>query len=152
MGHSRLLFGLLVLVTVANSRGDDKPAKGPPPLHDDLKKLQGTWEPVKPIEKLGYIHLEFGKESKSATDYVAAIHAVDGGGMMLKVGNAVAKFELKEDNKKRLISPQNKSDGVSSIAYRFDGDALIVEEGECTVHFKVSLKGQWKRLKGEKAP
>jgi hypothetical protein len=152
MGHSRLLCGFLVLLTVASSRGDDEPAKGPPPLRDDLKKLQGTWEPVKPVEKVGYLHLEFDKELKGGTDYVAAIHAVDGGGMMLNVGNAVVKFELKEDGKKRVISPVKKSGGVSNIVYRFDGDTLIVEEGECTVHHKVSLRGQWKRLKGEKVP
>jgi hypothetical protein len=152
MGHCRLTFGLLALVTIASSRGDDKPAKGPPSLQDDLKKLQGTWEPVKPIEQVGYLHLEFGRESKGDADYVAAIHAVDGGGMMLKVSNVVARFKLIDDNKKRVVSPVKKDDGVSSIVYRFDGDTLIVEEGECTVHHKVSLKGQWKRLKGEKVP
>jgi hypothetical protein len=105
MGLSRLLFGVLVLATIASSRGDDKPANGPPPLQDDLKKLQGTWEPVKPIERVGYLHLEVDKKVEGGTDYVAVTHAVAGGGMMLNVGNVVVRFELKEDGKRRVISP-----------------------------------------------
>jgi hypothetical protein len=151
MGHCRLLVGLLVLVTIASSRGDDKPAKGPS-LQDDLKKLRGTWEPVKPIEKVGYLHLEFGKELKDGKDYLAVIHAVAGGGNMLNVGNVVVKFELQESGKRRVIAPVKNGERVSNIVYRFDGDTLIVDEGEGNVHYKVSLKGQWKRLKGETVP
>jgi hypothetical protein len=151
MGSFRFL-GFVILAAVASSRGGDGPATGSTPLQADLKKLQGTWAPVKPIQKVGYLRLEFDKGLKDGKDYLAVIHAVAGGGKMLDVGNAVVKFELKEDGKRRVIAPVTKGEGVTDIAYRFEGDTLIIEEGECIVHYQVSLKGSWKRLKGEIAP
>ena len=152
MGHFPLLFGLVLFLTVANSRADDEAAKAPPPVQDDLKKLQGTWRPLKKIEKSGYLHLEFGKDLKDGKDYLAVIHAVDGGGRMLDVGNAVVKIELKADGKKRVLIPTKKSASVSQIVYKFDGDSLVIEEGECNIHHKVSLKGRWQRLQGGRLP
>jgi hypothetical protein len=152
MYHFRLLFGLVLFLAVANSRADDKAAKAPPPVQDDLKKLQGTWRPLKKIEKSGYLHLQFGKDLKDGEVYLQVIHAVDGGGQMLNVGDAVVKIQLKEDGEKRIIIPTKKSESVSRIVYKLDGDSLVIEEGDCTIHHKVSLKGRWQRLKGDSLP
>src|SRR5262245_45623603 len=78
----RPLFGLFLLGAVASSRAQDTTTSAPRPLQEDLKKLQGTWEPVKPIEKVGYVRLEFDKAQEDGKDYLAVIHAVDGGGKM----------------------------------------------------------------------
>jgi hypothetical protein len=152
MRHFRLLFGLAIFLAVANSPAADEAAKAPPPVPDDLKKLQGTWSPVKKIEKIGYLHLQFGKDLKDKKDYLAVIHAVDGGGMMLNVGDAVVKIALKEVGKKRVITATKKSESVSNIVYKFEGDRLVIEEGECNIHRKVSLKGRWERLPGDNLP
>jgi len=52
MCHFRLLFGLVIFLTVANSRADDETDKAPPPVQDDLKKLQGTWRPLNSTARL----------------------------------------------------------------------------------------------------
>jgi hypothetical protein len=152
MGHVRIFVGLLTLLAVAYARGDDKPEQRVAPLLADLKKLEGTWAPIEPVDKVGSRYLEFDKDAKNGKDCLTVIHAVDGGGKMLNVGSAVVKFELKEDGKKRVICPVKAGEGVSPIVYRFDGDTLIVEEGDATVHYKIVLKGKWKRLKGESLP
>jgi hypothetical protein len=152
MDHVRILVSLLFLLAAVHCRGDDKSERQAPPLLDDLKKLQGTWAPVQPVQKVGYLHLEFDKDLKDGKDYLAVIHAVKGGGKMLDVGDVVVKFELKEDGKKRVICPLKQGQGVSPIVYRFEGDTLIVEEGEAIVHYRIVLKGKWKRLKGESLP
>src|SRR5262249_18350579 len=108
MYRFRLLFGLVLFLAVTNSRADDKAAKAPP-VQDDLKKLQGTWIPLKKIEKSGYLHLQFGKDLKDGEVYLQVIHAVDGGGQMLNVGDAVVKIQFKEDSEKRIIMPTKKS-------------------------------------------
>jgi hypothetical protein len=152
MGHVRIFVGFLALSAMAHARGDDQPGRRGAPLSADLKKLEGTWTPVQPVDKVGYRYLEFDKDAKNGKDCLTVVHAVDGGGKMLNVGSAVVKFELKEDGKKRVIRPVKAGEGVTPIVYRFDGDTLIVEEGEATVHSKISLKGKWKRFKGEKLP
>jgi hypothetical protein len=146
MSHFRPVSGLLAFLAAAAG-----PA-GSPSLNDDLKKLQGTWGPVNKVEKVGYLHLQFDKDLKDGKDYLAVIHAVDGKGGMLDVGDAVVKIELRQDGKKRVITPTKRSESVSDIVYRFDGDTLVIEEGECNVHRKVSLKGRWTRFKGESLP
>jgi hypothetical protein len=140
----------VVFWAVAGSRADDKPADEPS-LRDDLKKLQGAWEPVKQPEKAGYVHLEFGKQAKDGKDYLVVTHAVSSG-KMLDIGNAVVGFALKADGKQRVIVPAKKDQGVSTITYQFDGETLVVEEGDANVHHEVSLKGRWKRFAGEKLP
>jgi hypothetical protein len=148
----RLFLGLVVFVAAATGRADDKAKKPPPPIHDDLAKLQGTWQPVGKPEKGGSVSLEFGKELRSGKHYLNVTHSISGGGGMLNVGNQVVLIELKQDGNKRLIAPKENNERVSRIVYRLDGDRLVIEEGECTVHDKISLKGEWKRLKGERVP
>jgi hypothetical protein len=55
-------------------------------------------------------------------------------------------FELRERDKRGLINFVRKKK-PSSFTYRFDGDSLIIEAGEWS---KVSLRGEWKRVKRER--
>jgi hypothetical protein len=143
-----LFVGLLLFSSAAFGRAQDKP------LDADLKKLQGFWQPVKKSQGPGYVHLEFGERIKDGKDFVVINHAVEvpGSGRMLDVGNAVENFAIRERDEKRVITLTEKNKQVSNITYRFDGDKLIILEGECNIHHKVSLKGEWKRSDAEKKP
>jgi hypothetical protein len=110
-------------------------------LRGDLEKLQGQWKPVKPLKgDEGELGLEFAWESLQ----VAGIPAERDESLKLDLQSVM--FELRERDKKRLISFVRKKK-PSSFTYRFDGDSLIIEDGEWS---KVSLRGEWKRVKRER--
>jgi hypothetical protein len=152
MRAAHLPLGLLLLGAAACSRVDGHSAKAPLHLQGDLEKLRGTWEPAQPVVAAGSISLEFDKDARDGQDYVAVHHTRGGGGNMLDVASAVARFTLKEADGKRVITPVKNGDKVSAITYRFEGDTLVIEEGECDTHSRVSLKGRWTSRKGERAP
>jgi hypothetical protein len=140
----RLLFGLLLFLAVVTGRADDRPPGGAPPREEDLKKLQGSWMPAQP-RKDGRVYLEFEK-----TRILDVTHALEAKGGEVDVKVEFAAFALKEQGEKRLITPTRKSERISPLVYRFDGDTLVIEDGSCNIHDrKVSLKGRWKRLGGD---
>jgi hypothetical protein len=148
MCHFRLLSGLVLLVAVAVGRADDKPA--PPSLKDDLAKLRGAWKMADPSRD-SHLYLEFGKAAN-----LDLIHAVVGADGWVTARYAFAAFELTDRGPKRAIIPKKKGGRTGDLIYRFQGEALVIEEGECAIRdvnaqrdYKVSLKGEWKRVSPE---
>jgi hypothetical protein len=140
----RLFTGLLLVVVTSGSWAGDKGTK-PSTLKEDLEKLQGEWQQVKPEKKGDVIRLSFAKDTLALT----AIYGLSGAFEMDPV-----QIELKDKDKKRVIRPTAPEgvDGVSAITYRFEGDKLIIEDGTCGLSKVRSLKGEWKHLKKDKEP
>jgi len=98
-----------------------------------------------------HLYLEFGKAAN-----VDVIHAVVGGDGLVTARYAFTQIELTERGPKRAITPKTKGGRTGDLNYRFQGEALVIEEGECAIRdvnaqrdYKVSLKGEWKRVSPE---
>jgi hypothetical protein len=66
---------------------------------------------------------------------------------------AFAGFELTERGPKRAITPTKQGGPTGDLIYRFQGETLLMENGDCTIRdigaqrdYNVSLKGDWKRI------
>jgi hypothetical protein len=127
--------------------GQHQPPGPAPLLDDDLKRLQGDWKPARgPDGTRRDGQLTFDKHK-----LVVTYHALSTGRKAVDVRTATIPFDLNEDGETRVITPA-KEQGLASIPYRFDGDALILEGGEVNLPPRVSLKGRWESVKGEKIP
>jgi hypothetical protein len=107
----------------------------------DLEKLQASWGRAKPTRGTE-IRLEFDK------DLLEVVSRFPNELGMGPVHQELILVELKEDGKRCVITPVNKRAGISRTIYRFDGDTLVVEDGEYTIDGrKISLKGEWKGIR-----
>jgi uncharacterized protein (TIGR03067 family) len=118
-------------------------------LMENLDKLQGDWKPVKVAGDVGFAgQLSFDKKTLVVT-YFAAPAGGKGGA---DVRTSRTPFELKEDAKGRVLAAVKEGEKALAVRYRFDGDALIIEEGKRDFPPEVSLRGRWERVKGERLP
>jgi hypothetical protein len=147
MHRPRLLCGLLLVAVTARCLADEKPGERAS-LEDD-RELLGTafnWVQDPPAPKPGGIVLNF------AGGHIFLEHAVDDGKGKLDVRRlGRVPFELKEVGKKRVIALKEKNDKLSDITYTLENDRLIIEDGECRLHGRTSLKGKWQRWLGDYA-
>jgi hypothetical protein len=150
MCHYCIPLGLLLFLAIASGRADDTPAKPLPPLGEDLVKLRGSWKLAAP-PKGGHLYLEFGKDGR-----LDVIHAVVGRDGRVTARYAFIAFELKDHGQKRAITPTKKGGRAGDLAYRFEGEALVIEGGECAIRdvqaqkdYTVLLKGEWRRVGGD---
>ena len=98
-----------------------------------------------------HLYFEFGKAGN-----LDVIHAVVDSEGPVAARYAFTAIELTERGPQRAITPKKKGGLASDLIYRFQGDALVIEEGECSIRdvnaqrdYKVSLKGEWKRVSPE---
>lgn len=145
MRHVRLSSGLVVLLAVTTGHADDKSA--PSTLRDDLAKLRGSWKMAGPARG-SHLYLELGKAGS-----LDVIHATVGADGRVTPRYAFAAFELTERGPKRAITPTKQGGPTGDLTYRFQGETLLIEDGDCTIRdigaqrdYKVSLKGDWKRI------
>jgi hypothetical protein len=144
MRQYRLASGLLLLAMTAG-RANDKAVPGS--LVDDLANLRGAWKmAVAPSDR--QLYLEFGKASN-----LEIVHAVLGPDGRVTPRHAFTSFELTERGPKRSITPRKRGALSGDLLYRFQGDDLVIEDGESAIRdvnaqrdYKVSLKGEWKRI------
>jgi hypothetical protein len=136
----RCLFsGLLLLVATGICVADE------PTLEDDRKFLSTTfnWVQDLPATKPGGMVLNFAGG-------IFLEHAVeDGQGKLDPRRLAQVAYELTEVNGKRIIALKEKNDKLTNLTYTLKNDRLIIEEGECNLHGKTSLKGKWQRWLGD---
>jgi hypothetical protein len=53
----------------------------------------------------------------------------------------------------RVVTGNDRSAAVAGrLRYRFDGDVLVIEEGKWDFPPEVSLRGRWRRIRGERLP
>jgi hypothetical protein len=165
MRYFRLPVGLLLLGAAAGcvaddtSAADDKRAQRAPSLEEDLAGLQGKWKQLRPSGP-GSVYLGFDKDGlrvAHAFECRGKTQATPFGAEGVSTrGASVDKFDLKERGKGRVITPGGNGEGLSAITYRLDGDTLVIGDGACDLSepltggsYRVSLKGEWKRLRGD---
>jgi len=139
-------FSLAILVTCsAYSLAEQKEAGDAPgkkaSLEDDLKSLQGAWNPAKSEAKLR----EFTFQIEVHKNKLLISYGRDGGGNMVQIDNFESPFELKQAGEKRRIVPMKKDASISQITYRIEKGRLIVADGLCGIR---ELKGVWERAVG----
>jgi hypothetical protein len=146
--HSRWLLALGVLVVgAALSPATDGPKA--PPLKQDLERLQGEWAPAKEAGGARFDgDLAFAQNKLVVTYRATSV----GGKSGVDLRTHTVKFALQEEGKNRFISPLKKEDKKLRLRYRFDGDVLVIEEGKWNFPPEVSLRGRWRRIKGERLP
>ncbi len=146
-----IVFGCIAFVVLASTSGAQDKAKEPSSIEEDRRLLRTAfnWVQDPPAPKPGGIVLNF------AGGEIFLEHSVDSGNG--KGGNGKldtrrvlhAAYELKQIGSKRVIQLKEKNDKLTDLTYTLKDDRLTIEQGECHLHGKTSLKGKWQRWLGD---
>jgi hypothetical protein len=71
-------------------------------------------------------------------------HGIAGGDGKLDIRKDVVDVALKDAGAKRVTSLKEKSNSITDVTYRLEGETLMIEDGECRLHGRKSLKGKWR--------